>query len=229
MTVDMPPHRIDVHHHIIPPRFKASERERIVAIEPHYSNQMFDWTPERSIEVMDAAGVEMAITSLSIPGAWYGDVEASRLIVRDSNDYAAQMARDHRGRFGVFATLALPDVDGCLREIDYAYDKLRVDGFGILSNYDDKWPGDPAFAPIFDELNRRHAVVYLHPIVPHCCSNLMPDVASATLEFPFDTTRAIISLLYSGTFSRCRNMRFVFAHAGGTLPMIAHRIARQTI
>jgi 6-methylsalicylate decarboxylase len=128
----------------------------------------------------------------------------------------------------VFAALPLPDVDGSLGEIEYAFSVLKVDGIGLLTSYGDKWPGDPAFAPVFHELNRRRAVVYFHPTVADCCTNLMPGVPPAALEFVFDTTRAIISLLYNGVFSRFPDIRFIFSHAGGTLPMVAPRIVGQT-
>ncbi len=222
------PFRIDTHHHILPPRYLEKERDRIVGVAPHFAKQMTEWTPQVSLDAMDAAGVQTAVTSISAPGIWFGDAAASRALARDCNDYAARLAQDHKGRFGVFAALPLPDVDGSLREIEYAYSSLKVDGIGLLTSYGDKWPGDPAFMPVFHELNRRRAVVYFHPTVADCCTNLMPDVPPAALEFVFDTTRAIISLLYNGVFSRYPNIRFIFSHAGGTLPMVAPRIVGQT-
>jgi predicted TIM-barrel fold metal-dependent hydrolase len=134
------------------------------------------------------------------------------------------MARDHAGRFGSFAAIPLPDVEGSLGEIAYAYDVLGADGVGILTSYDDRWPGDPAFAAVFDELNRRRAVVFVHPTAPKCCRNLIPGVPAPMTEFLFDTTRAITSLLFSGTVSRCPEIRFIFCHGGGTMTVLAHRI-----
>jgi len=112
-----------------------------------------------------------------------------------------------------------------LKEVAYALDVLKADGIGLLSSYGDKWLGDPAYAPVFDELNRRKAVVYTHPNVPSCCKDLMPNIPGAIIEIPHDTTRTVVSLLYSGTFVRCRDIRFIFSHAGGTIPMLAGRIA----
>jgi predicted TIM-barrel fold metal-dependent hydrolase len=175
---------------------------------------------------MDRNGIEKAITSISAPGLWFGDVNATRLLTRECNDYAARIGLEHPGRFGVFASLPLPDVEGSLREIVYALDELKADGIGLLTNYDGKYPGDPQFAPVFDELNRRSAVVYFHPTEAPCCHMHNLGIPAATLEFPFDTTKAVTSLLFSGTFARCRNIRFVFSHAGGTIPFLAEPIAR---
>src|SRR6202049_2811823 len=125
------------------------------------------------------------------------------------------MAKDFPGRFGFFAAVPLPDTEGSLREIAYALDVLKADGIGFLTSYGDKWPGDLAYAPVFDELNRRKAVVYFHPTAPNCCRTLIPDVPEALTEYPQDTTRAITSLLYSGSFTRFSGIRFIFSHAGG--------------
>ena len=158
------PHRIDVHHHIVPPRYVTDMGLKWVNRHnaPLPLHGPLEWTPERSLAEMDRNGVATAITSLSDPGVWTGDVARSRSVARYCNDYAAQLARDYPGRFGVFASLALPDIEGSLREIEYAFDVLGADGIVLMTSYGDKWPGDAAFAPVFDELNRRKAVVYFH-------------------------------------------------------------------
>jgi len=221
----MHPHRIDVHHHILPPNYvRIVGDDRIGPLL--VSGKTPVWTPQHSIEAMDRNGIEKSITSISSPGLWFGDIETTRRLTRECNDYATKMRHDYPGRFGVFASLPLPDVEGSLHEIGYALDELKADGIGLLTNYDGKYPGDPAFAPVFEELNRRKAVVYFHPTGAPCCAAHGIGIPAATLEFPFDTTKAVTSMLFAGTFARCRDIRFIFSHAGGTVPFLAQRIAR---
>jgi len=219
---------IDVHHHILPPVYMVEARERVIAQGQGYlPAPVLEWTPENSLTEMDQNGVAAALVSISTPGIWFGEVKAARTLARKCNEYAARLVRDHPGRFGFFAAVPLPDTEGSLREIAYALDALKADGVGLMTSYGDKWPGDPAYAPVFEELNRRKAVVYIHPTGPNCCRELIPDVPYVMTELPHDTTRAVTSLLFSGSLARFRDIRFIFSHAGGTLPMVAGRIARQ--
>jgi 6-methylsalicylate decarboxylase len=217
-------HRIDTHHHIYPAHYVTSQEQRLRATTHALFLKVQAWTPAQSIETMDRNGIATAIVSISSPGVWFGDDAAARALARVCNEYAANMVRDFKGRFGSFAILPLPDVDGSLREIEYAFDVLKADGVALMSNCNDKWPGDPTFAPVFDELNRRKAVAYFHPTAASFLANVIPGVPAPTIEFPFDTTRAIVSLLFGGTFSRCPDVRFIFSHGGGALPMLAGRI-----
>ncbi len=218
---------IDVHHHLVPPGYAESAgRQRIQRQSGGRSNSTIStWTPQTSLDAMDQCGIATAITSVSTPGTWFGNVEESRRLSRDCNEYGARLARDFPGRFGAFAALPLPDVEGSLREIEYALDVLKVDGFVLMTSYDNRWPGECEFAPVFEELNRRGAVVYFHPTAPACCQNLITDVVDATVEYMFDTVRAVISLLYSGTFSRCSDIRFIFSHNGSAVPLLQHRMS----
>ena len=134
------------------------------------------------------------------------------------------MMRDHPGRFGLFATLSMLDADATLKEIEYAFDSLKADGIGLQSSYGDKWLGNPAYKPVLEELNRRNAVVYVHPLVATCCSALSVGTFPAVIEVPHDTTRTVTSLLLSGSFARFRDIKWLFSHAGGTIPMMAGRI-----
>ena len=216
------PRRIDTHHHYYPPRYLAESskyHDGTVAYAP-------PWSVDLSLEDMDKGGVETSILSISAPGVWFGDAAAARAQARECNEYGAQMVRDHPRRFGLFASLPLPDVEGALKEIEYSFDVLGADGVVLMTNFDDKWLGDPLFAPVFDELERRKAVVYTHPTVATCCRNLLPGVPGSMIEFGTDTTRTIASLLFSGTAARCPNVRFLFSHAGGTMPFITERFTR---
>ncbi len=217
-------HRIDVHHHILPPNYvDIVGDDRIGPLI--LAGKTPEWTPQMSIEAMDRNGIQTALTSISAPGLWFGDSQETIDLCRHCNEYAADLSRDHPDRFGVFASLPLPDVDASLKEIDFALDELKADGIGLLTSYGDRYPGDPEFAPVFDELNRRKAVVYFHPTNAPC-NQCQPEIPAATLDFPFDTTRAITSMLFGGTFTRCRDIKFIFSHAGGTIPFLAERISR---
>jgi 6-methylsalicylate decarboxylase len=218
------PRRIDVHHHLIPPVYLERARAQLVASFDSAPEPILGWTPQHTIELMDQYGVATAMTSVSTPGVWFGDARAAADLARACNEYAAKLMTDFPGRFGMLAALPLPDQDASLKEIAYSYDTLKTDGICLLTSYDGKWPGDPAFAPAMDELNRRKAVVYIHPTAPSCCVNLVPDVAPSTVEFLFDSTRALMSLMASGTLARCPNIRFVFAHTGGATSDLAYRI-----
>jgi len=217
---------IDTHHHFFSPAYQKAwldwEDKRGI---PHFQTQVA-WSREKSLEEMDKGGVRTAVLSLaSTPGVWFdlGAADAARM-ARDSNEYGAQMVRDYPGRFGLFATLPMLDTDSTLQELAYAFDVLKADGVGLQTNYGDKWPGDPAYRPVFEELNRRKAVVYFHPLVASCCGRLSVGTFPAVIEVPHDTTRAVTSLLLSGSFARYRDIRWLFSHGGGTVPMLAGRI-----
>ena len=224
---------VDVHHHILPPVYMSEVRDMLLASwkltgrqQSYLPARVLEWSPQRSLAEMDQHGVATSIVSISAPGIWFGNVQTARTLARNINEYAARLVQDHPGRFGFFATIPLPDTEGSLREVAYALDVLKADGIGLSTNYGDKWPGDPAYAPVFDELNRRKAIVYLHPTGPNCCRDLMPTVPYVLTELPHDTTRAITSLLFSGSFTRLRDIRFIFSHAGGTVPFLADRISQ---
>jgi predicted TIM-barrel fold metal-dependent hydrolase len=213
------PQRIDIHHHFAPPAWIAEVKGRPL-LQPANTN----WTPAKSIEDMDRGGVVSAVVSITNPGLWFGDAAVTRRLARACNEYGAKLAQDYPGRFGLFAAMPLPDVDATLKEIEYAYGALRCDGIALLTSYGDVWLGNPAFRPVMEELNRRKAVVHVHPTAANCCRNLEYGVAPGTIEYGTDTTRAIIGVVFSGDAARFPDIRFIWSHAGGSAPFLAGRI-----
>ncbi len=214
--------RIDVHHHPSPPSYLSARFER----DKQYAQQQ-GWSVERSLEDMDRGGTTTSI--LSLPHAvqiWPGDVDAARGLARDWNDYMKKLATDHPGRFGLFAALPVLDIDGSLREIEYAMDTLKADGVALMTNIGDRWLGDRHYTPIFEELNRRGTVLYTHPVAPDCCRAIMPEHNDSLIEYGPDTTRAMTTVLWNGAAARYPRIRFIFSHAGGTLPYTAYRFIR---
>jgi 6-methylsalicylate decarboxylase len=218
------PYRIDVHHHLSPPTYIAASNVSNFGEPP-----MKKWTPEKSLQDMDKAGVAVAILSVSTPGLNFTSGEAARKLARECNDYAARLVSDHSGRFGSFAMVPLTDIDGSLHEIAYALDTLKADGIGLMTSYRDKWLGDPLFLPVMEELNRRKALVYTHPTAANCCVNLVRTQQPVMIEFGTDTTRTIADIIFSGNAQRFRDIRWIFSHAGGTMPFLIERLVRNPL
>ena len=214
-------HRIDTHHHFFP-QFLLDAWQKAGVRNPPVAQS---WKLEATLAQMDRGGVATAILSppigLSLPDI---NTEQSRHLARLVNEYVVEAMKDHPGRFGLFAFMPMPHIDATLKEIEYALDVLKADGIGLNTSYGDKWLGHPDFKPVMDELNRRKAIVYVHPLAPQCCGNLMPYVPASFIEYPQDTNRAVVSLLLSTTFTRTRDIRRIFSHAGGAVPMLAGRI-----
>ncbi len=216
------PHRIDVHHHITPPSYSAAAAAIIEGNPPR-----MNWSLAKSLEDMEQGGVATAIISLPHPVTiWPKPQDKQRALARDWNEYVATMGRDHPGKFGLFATLPMLDIDGALKELEYSLDVLKADGINMMTNIGDKWLGDPYFHPIFEELHRRKAVVYTHPIAPSCLHDCLPGVNDSIVEFGSDTTRTIASLIFSGAAAKYKDIDFIFSHAGGTMPFLVERFER---
>ncbi|RCG33325.1 amidohydrolase [Sphaerisporangium album] len=218
---------IDVHHHAYHPPLVAELRRRgVTHMAPGVP--LPEWTVADSLRVMDAGGVQAAVLSILLPDAAYGRGAAS--LVRLANEWTAGTVRDHPGRFGALAVLPLPDVEASLAEIGHALDVLGMDGVVLPASLGDgRYLGDPAFAEVFDELDRRRAVVFVHPNPNYRCSCAGgPGFAAAVppplVDFVMDTTRAVANLIFGGTVGRCPGVRFVLAHAGGTVPYLAWRL-----
>lgn len=212
---------IDLHQHFAPPAWVADVRGK-----PFLQPANTRWTVQQSLDDMDRAGVAAGVVSITNPGLWFGDVEQVKRLARACNEYGATLVRDYPKRFGLFASLPLPDADASLKEIAFAYDTLKVDGIGLFTNYGDKWLGHPSFRPVMEELNRRKAVVAVHPTAADCCRNLTyaPGLGPGTIEYGTDTTRAIVGVAFSGDATRFPDIRFIWSHAGGSAPFLAGRI-----
>ena len=210
--------RIDVHQHIIPPEFRE-------ALERHAMGNwaQFPWSETGALAFMDEFGIETGMLSLSTPGPHLGDDAEARALTLAVNERMAAMVQRRPGRFGLLASIPLPDIDGSLAAIAHAYDELSADGVLLLSNTHGIYLGDPRFDPVMAELDRRSAVVLVHPA--HLEGRPVPGLHPALADFLLDTTRASINLVLQGWPRRFPNIRVILSHAGGFLPYAAHRIA----
>lgn len=214
--------RIDFHHHFASPRWIAKQIETKSQGWQPFQN----WTPAKSLEAMDKAGVSTALISCTAPGPQFPgmNIADARGMTRDVNEYGAKLVSDYKGRFGLLATLDVPDIDNSLKEIEYALDTLKADGVGLITSYGNTWLGDAAFQPVFDELNRRKAIVYIHPTAAPCCTGLIANVGPTVVEYNTDTSRAIANILINGQAGRTPDIHYVFSHAGGTAPYLVQRL-----
>ncbi|MFJ2756329.1 amidohydrolase family protein [Nocardioides sp. NPDC087217] len=211
--------RIDVHHHLVPPAYARALRTR--GLRPG-GVDLPEWSLERSLRVMDRNDIATAILSISTPGAWLGEADEARRLAREVNEYAAGVVAARPRRFGFFATLTLPDVEGAIAEADHALDQLGAAGIALLSNSDGRYLYDAAFEPLLSHLHDREAVVFLHP--GELPGQAAPGIPSFTADFLLDTVRATTGLLLSGALEKYDRIRWILAHAGGFLPYISHRV-----
>jgi 6-methylsalicylate decarboxylase len=213
---------IDTHHHILPDFFW---RETNDAHAPVGGLAPLRWSKETMIAFMDDAGIDVAVTSVSTPGVHLGDSEKARSLARRCNEFAAELVQARPDRFASFACLPLPDIDASLQELSYALDVLKLDGLVLFTNSRGVYLGDATLEPVFEELERRKSVVFVHP-------NPSPDAAAHSLglpdnllDFPTDTNRAIAQMHYTNRFARTPNVKYIFSHAGGSTPFLAARFA----
>ena len=213
---------IDVHHHILPDFFWQATND---AHSPVGGIAPPPWSKESMLSYMDDAGINVAVTSISTPGVHMGDDAAARDLARRVNELGAKLIQERPDRFGGFAALPLPDMEGALRELEYGLDILKLDGVVLFSNARGIYLGDKRFKPLFDELERRKAVVFVHPTAspdPSAHGLGLPD---SLIDFTADTTRAVAQLHYGNTFARTPNVKYIFSHAGGTIPYLATRFS----
>ena len=214
--------RIDTHHHVVPPEYA---RWLHSMGQPAGGLPIPDWSPQAALELMDRHRVDTAVLSVSTPGTHLGDGADAAAMARMVNDYAAAMVGEHPGRFGFFATLPLPDVDAAMAELARALDELRADGVVLLANNRGVYLGDPLLDPVFDELQRRKVVAFIHPST---LPGLAPidGIPAFVADFLLDTTRAAVNLCRSGTVERCPDVRMILSHAGGFVPYAAMRLSQ---
>ncbi|MFC8143517.1 amidohydrolase family protein [Streptomyces paradoxus] len=214
---------IDVHAHLLPD-FYVQQATAAGHAHPDGMGGWPTWSVQAHLDLMDRNGIGTAMLSMSSPGVHFGDDKAARLLARRVNEYTAEVTRDHPGRFGNFASLPLPDVDGALEEITRAFDELGADGVALLTHTHGVYLGDARLDPVFAELDRRGAVVFLHPTSPVCWEQSALGRPRPMVEYIFDTARTVTDLVMAGVLTRHPNMRVIVPHCGGAIPVLADRI-----
>lgn len=215
--------RIDVHHHVLPDFY--IEAQRAAGITGSAYRGFPEWTPEKSLAVMETNRIATSIFSFTSPGIWFGDIDQTKQLARRCNDFLAGLAENYPGKFGGFAFLPLPDIDAALDELARVYDELKLDGITLLTSVDERYIGHPDFEPLYAELNRRKAVVFIHPCYPPGTEAKGWDIPRMLIDYPFETTRVAVNLIFKGVITRYPDIRFILSHSGGTLPFLAHRVS----
>jgi len=215
--------KIDVHAHYLPPGY-ADELRQAGVVHPDGMPDYPRWSPELALETYQKVGIETGMLSISSPGIHFGDDMAARRLARKVNEAGAEAVAKHPKQFGLFAVLPMPDVDGSFEELAYAMDTLHADGIGLKTNAHGIYLGDAKFDPIFRELNRRKAVVFIHPTSPRCWQQCAMGYPRPMLEFPFETARAVTNLIFSGTLERYPDISIIIPHNGGPVTVLAGRI-----
>jgi 6-methylsalicylate decarboxylase len=215
---------IDVHAHYLPDAYRAA-LHAAGHDRPDGFPHVPAWSVQEHVGAMDRLGIAASLLSISSPGVYFGNETAARDLAREMNEIGRRAVVDHPGRFGLFAALPLPDVDAAMAEIAYCCEHLDVDGFALLTNVGGTYLGNPSWEPVFRELNRRKARVFVHPTSPACWERTSLGRPRPMLEFLFDTTRAVVDLVLNGTIARHADIAFIVPHAGATLPMIVDRVS----
>lgn len=216
------PTLIDVHQHIVPEVFRSLLNS--VGITGGAGEEFVPWDEQTTLGVMDEYGIQTSVVSYVLSGISIEDFDFFRKLCRECNEYTAELIAKYPGRFGGFALIPLPDVEGTLEEMAYALDELNLDGVGMHSSMGGIYPGDRRFDLVFEELNRRKAVVHLHPTdIPESAKRML-DWPPYIVEFMFETTRAVANLVYTGTMERFPDVSIILSHAGGAVPYLAWRL-----
>ena len=216
--------RIDVHAHHVPEGYRAALVEHGHG-QPDGFRQIPEWSADEHVAAMDRLGIAVSLLSISSPGVHLGDGAATVDLAREVNEAGRRAVVDHPGRFGLLASLPLPDVDAAIAEIVHCGEHLEVAGFAVLTNIGGTYLGDAAFRPVFRELDRRGARLFIHPTSPPCWERTSFGRPRPMVEFFFDTTRAVVDLVLNGTIAEHPGIEFLVPHAGATLPLVADRVA----
>ncbi|MCX5254518.1 amidohydrolase [Streptomyces canus] len=214
---------IDVHAHLLPD-FYVQQATAAGHAHPDGMGGWPTWSVETHLDLMDRNAIETAMLSMSSPGVHFGDDKAAGLLARRVNEHTADLTRDHPGRFGNFVSLPLPDVDASLEEIAFAYDELDADGVALLTHTHGVYLGDQRLEPVFAELDRRRAVVFLHPTSPVCWEQSALGRPRPMVEYIFDTARTVTDLVMAGVLTRHANLQVIVPHGGGAVPVLADRV-----
>jgi len=213
---------IDVHQHVIPDIYKSELAK--VGVLGSGENPWPDWSIKRQLELMDEHGIAAVLLSIASPGAWFGDIAHTKNLVRLCNETMMQFVADHPGKFGAMGFVSLPDVEAACRDVEYALDTLKMDGINLQSHTGHRYLGHPEEDELYAELNRRKAVIFVHPQRPDVQG--MPDYAypAGFTELTFDTTRAITNMLYTGMLAKYPDIRWIMPHMGGVTPFLLFRL-----
>jgi predicted TIM-barrel fold metal-dependent hydrolase len=217
------PPLVDVHAHFLTDRY-IEEATATGHVKPDGAPGWADWSARQHLELMDQWGIATSVLSISSPGVSFGSPEANRSLARHINETGAELRRAHPERFGHFASLPLTDIDDALAELEYALGQLGADGVTVESNLGGKYLGNPHFAPLLAELDRRATPVFVHPTSPPNAEDVTLGLPAAVLEFPFDTTRAVADLGLHGRFASHPHIPWIFTHGGGALPLLTERL-----
>lgn len=213
---------IDTHQHHVPEFYKKALAG--IGVNGSGENAWPQWSIEQSMDVLERKGIAAQVSSISSPGVFFGEVDFAKKLARDCNEYSAKMVADHRSRVAALAVVPLPDTVAACKELEYALDILKLDGVSLLSHVGSAYLGQPVFDEFFAELNRRKAVVFLHPVRPNLEGLADYDFPTGTVELTTDTTRAVVNMFYHGYPERYPDIRWILSHAGGMLPMVIYRL-----
>ena len=214
--------KIDVHFHLIPDFY----REAVYAAGKGPAIGRYpDWSPALALDIMDRHGIAVALTSVAQPGVQFLDKPAALKLARQCNDYAADLNQQWPQRFGAFGLVPMHDIEAALAEARYCLEELKFEGICLFASYGEKFLGDPFYEPLLAYLDTRRAPVFIHPVLHPTSLTLDLPWPGFMVEYVFDTTRAAVNLLFSGTLERLPHIPFILPHAGGTLPYLAWRLS----